>query len=148
MRQLLVPDRCRMQDLPAGLETWEELVRRCERSRAIGGGTTSRQAVVPSESEQHLAMNRARLTTCDQDRGEIHVEEGCSDAVSIALHAGGVFYFGIGRLVLICSLQPQYCWVSLDLHRFVVSCRFLSHPPIFTLHFSPHTTPPPSSPSP
>ena len=29
--QILVPDRCKLQDLPAGLQKWEELVRRYER---------------------------------------------------------------------------------------------------------------------
>ena len=32
LRQIVVPDRCKQQDPPAGLEKWEELVRRYERS--------------------------------------------------------------------------------------------------------------------
>ena len=68
LRQLLVPDRCKRQDLPAGLEKWEELVHRYERSKSSGATTTALdevikraalEAVVPSELEQHLAMNRA-----------------------------------------------------------------------------------------
>ena len=33
LRQILVPDRCKLQDLPAELEKWEELVRRYERKQ-------------------------------------------------------------------------------------------------------------------
>ena len=54
--------------IPAGLEKWEELVRRCEKSKSSGTTTTALdddikaaalEALVPSELEQHLAMNRA-----------------------------------------------------------------------------------------
>lgn len=79
LRQILVPDRCKLQDLPAGIEKWEELVRRYEKRRA-GGTVTSLdddiktsalEALVPQELEQHLAMNRARLPTYDNVRAEI-----------------------------------------------------------------------------
>ena len=55
----------------AGLEKWEELVRRYERSKSCGTTaaaldedikTASLEALVPSELKQHLATNRARLT--------------------------------------------------------------------------------------
>ena len=67
LRQILVPDRCKLQDPPAGLEKWEELVRRCERSKSGGTTTTALdedvktaalEALVPSELEQHLVTNR------------------------------------------------------------------------------------------
>ena len=36
-----VPDRCKLQDFTAGLEIWEELVRRYERSKSSGTTTTA-----------------------------------------------------------------------------------------------------------
>ena len=77
LRQILVPDRCKLQDLPAGLEKWEELVRQYEWSKSSGTTTTALdddiktaalETFVPSELEQHLAMNRARLITYEQVR--------------------------------------------------------------------------------
>ena len=41
LRQILVADRCKLQDFPAGLEKWEELVRRYERSKSSGTTTTA-----------------------------------------------------------------------------------------------------------
>ena len=79
-RQILVPDRCKLQDLPAGLEKCEELVGRYERSKSSGTTTAALdediktaalEALVPSELEQHLAMNRGRLITYEQVRSEI-----------------------------------------------------------------------------
>ena len=64
----------------------EELVRRNEKIKASGSGTVAAldndlktaalQALVPSELEQHIAMNRVRLITYEQARGEIqhHIE--------------------------------------------------------------------------
>ena len=75
-----VADRCKLQDLAAGLEKWEELVGRYERSKTSGTTltaldvdikTAALEALVPSELEQHLAMNRARLITYEQFRSEI-----------------------------------------------------------------------------
>ena len=61
------------------------LVRRYERSKSSGTTTAALcedirtaalEALVPSELEQHLAMNRARLITYEQVRSEIqaHIE--------------------------------------------------------------------------
>ena len=78
--QSLVPDRCKVQDLPTRLEKWEELVRRYDRIKWSGTTTAALdediktaalEAPVPSELEQHLAMNRARLITYEQVRSEI-----------------------------------------------------------------------------
>ena len=41
VRQILVPDRCKLLDLPAGLEKWEELVRRYERRKSSGTTTAA-----------------------------------------------------------------------------------------------------------
>ena len=58
---------------------WEELVRRDERSKSSGTTTAAfdegiktaaLEGLVPSESEQHLVMNRARLITNQQVRIE------------------------------------------------------------------------------
>ena len=74
---ILVPDRCKLQDLPAGLEKWEELVRRYERSKSIGTTTAALDediktvALEALPSNKHLAMNRARLITYEQVRSEI-----------------------------------------------------------------------------
>ena len=85
LRQLLVPDRCKLQDLPAGLEKWEELVRRYGRSKSSGttatalgddSKTAALEALVRGELEQHLAMNRARLITYEQVRSEIQAYIG------------------------------------------------------------------------
>ena len=63
LRQILVPDRCKLQDLPACLEKWEELVRRYDRSKPSGTTTAALdediktaalEALVPSELEEHL----------------------------------------------------------------------------------------------
>ena len=93
----MVPDRCKTQDLPAGLETWEELVFRSERSRASGNDdedikTAALEALVPSEQEQPLAMNRTRLITYEQVRGEIHAYfEACrSQFASWAMWQEGI----------------------------------------------------------
>ena len=40
LRQILVPDQRKLHDRPAGLEKWEELVRRYERSK-LDGTTTA-----------------------------------------------------------------------------------------------------------
>ena len=79
LRQNLVPDQCK-QDLLAGLEKWEELVRRYERSKS-GGTTTAAldedirtaafEVCVPTKLEQHFAMHRARPIAYDQVRSEI-----------------------------------------------------------------------------
>ena len=66
LRQILVPDRCKLRDLPRTTREVEEL-RRYEASKSSGTTTaaldedikTAALAVVPSELEQHLAMNRA-----------------------------------------------------------------------------------------
>ena len=76
---MLVPDRCKLQDLPAGLEKWKELARRYERSKSSGTTTTAideniKTAAVPCELEQHLAMKRARLITYEQVRSEIQAD--------------------------------------------------------------------------
>ena len=79
LQQILVPDRCKLHDLPAGPEKWEALVRRYERSKSSGTTTTALDEdietaaleALPSELEQHLAMNRARLITYDQVQCEI-----------------------------------------------------------------------------
>ena len=64
---------------PAGLEQWEELVRRYERCKSSRTTTAlheniktaALEAFVPSELEQHLAINRrARLITFEQVRSE------------------------------------------------------------------------------
>ena len=67
LRQIFVPDRCKLQDLPLGLEKWEELVRRYERSKSSGTTTAAlHEDIKTSELEQHLTMNRARLITYEQ----------------------------------------------------------------------------------
>ena len=78
LRQSLVPDRCKLQDHPAALEKWAELVRCYERSKSSGQEamdedikTAALEALLPSGLEQHLAMNRARLVTYDQVRSGI-----------------------------------------------------------------------------
>ena len=80
MRQILLSARCRLQDLRAGFEKWEELVRRYERSKSSGTTTpaldvdiktAALEALVPSELERHLAMNHARLITHGEVRSEI-----------------------------------------------------------------------------
>ena len=75
LRQILVPDRCNLQDLPAG---HEKMGKTGPLIRALDDDikTAALEAVVPGELEQHLAMNRARLITHEQVRSEIqaHVE--------------------------------------------------------------------------
>jgi hypothetical protein len=79
LRQILVPDRAKLGELPLALERWEELVRRYEKRRAGGTvqpidddiKTAALESMVPPELEQHLAMNRARLPTYDHVRAEI-----------------------------------------------------------------------------
>ena len=80
LRQILVPYRCKLQDLPARLEKWEALVRRYERSKSSGTATAAHdediktaalEALVPNELDQHLAMNRARLIAYEKVRSEI-----------------------------------------------------------------------------
>ena len=79
LRQILVPERAKLADLPVALEKWEELVCRYEKRRAGGAvqtmdddiKTAALEALVPNELEQHLAMNRGRLPTHGQVRAEI-----------------------------------------------------------------------------
>ena len=94
LRQISVPDRCKLQDLPAGLEKWEELVRRYQRSKSSGTTTAfldvhvktpALEALVPSALEQHLATNRARLITYKQVRSEIQAYTS-SPPKSIRIH--------------------------------------------------------------
>ena len=69
LRQILVPDRCKLQDFSAGLEKWEELAHIYERSKSSGTTTAALdqdiktadiEALVPCELEQHLAMSAFR----------------------------------------------------------------------------------------
>ena len=94
LRQICVPDRCKLQDLPAGFEKWEKLVRRYERSKSSGTTTialgddiktAALEAPVPGELEQHLAMIRARLITYEKVRSEIqaYIEARRSQAPQI-----------------------------------------------------------------
>ena len=80
LRQILVLIGANCKIFPAGIEKWEELVRRYERSKS--SGTTAAaldediqiaalEALVPSALEQHLAMNRARLIAYEQVRSVI-----------------------------------------------------------------------------
>eukprot|EP00971_Amphidinium_carterae_P327631 6459087-Amphidinium_carterae.1 len=80
LRQILVPDRAKLVDLPAALERWDDLVRRYEKRRA--GGAASQEldgdikiaaieSLVPAELEQHLAMNRSRLKDYPAVRAEV-----------------------------------------------------------------------------
>ena len=74
LQQILVTDQCKLQDLPAGLEKWDELVRgyegasRAERRQQLLMKTdediknAALEALVPSELEQHLAMNQPCTT--------------------------------------------------------------------------------------
>ena len=80
LRQILVPDRCKLQDLPAGLEKWKEVVRRYDKSKSSGTTTAALdediktaalEALVPSGLEQHLARSRARLIMYEQFPSEI-----------------------------------------------------------------------------
>ena len=68
-------------DCRAGaLEKWDDLVRRYQKRRS-GGNEVQRldddikvsalESMVPQDLEQHLAMNRSRLTTYQQVRDEI-----------------------------------------------------------------------------
>ena len=75
LRQILIPDRCNLQDLPVGLEKWEALLRRYERSKSSATRTATLdedceiaalEALVLSELEQHLHINRPRLITYEQ----------------------------------------------------------------------------------
>ena len=114
LRQILVPDRCKLQDLPAGLAKGEELVRRYERSKSSGTTTSAQditsaalEALVPSELEQHFAMNRARLITNEQVRSEIQAylegppkpirtQDSCIEE-HIRSNGGGQFWQGQER---------------------------------------------------
>ena len=69
--------RCKLQDLPSGLGKWEELLRRYERSTSSGTTragldedikTAALEALVPSESQQHFAMRRARRKSMFEDK--------------------------------------------------------------------------------
>ena len=79
LRHILVPDRCKLQDLPAGLEKCEELVRRYERSKSSGTTTTAlgddiKTAALelkPLFRVSWNSINRARLITYEQVRKEI-----------------------------------------------------------------------------
>ena len=64
LRHILVPDRCKLHDFPAGHERWEELVRRYERSKSSRPATIALnediktaafEVCVPSEWEQNFA---------------------------------------------------------------------------------------------
>ena len=63
--------------------------------------TVAREALVPSELEQHLAMNRARLIKYEQFRSEI---QGCIEARRIKSHF---------RELLQRALQLRWMWTAL-----------------------------------
>ena len=79
LKQILVPERAKLTELPAALEKWDELVRRYTRPRAGGEQqkldedilVSSLESLVPADLEQHLAVNRSRLPTYDKVREEI-----------------------------------------------------------------------------
>ena len=96
LKQILVPERAKLQDLPQALERWDELVRRYEKRRAGGSAAQSLdgdvkvaalEALVPHELEQHLALHRARLSNYSLVRAEV---DGYIDAkVSQSAILGG-----------------------------------------------------------
>ena len=106
LRQILVPDRCKLQDLPGRLEQWEELVRRYSRSKSIGTTTealnediktAALEARVPSKLEQHPAMNRERLITFERVRSpSLHEARRSSHSGKITSNPMEVDSFGKG----------------------------------------------------
>ena len=56
-RQILVPDRCKLQNLPAGLEKWEELVRRYERSKSSGTTTAALDEEIKTAALEALSFH-------------------------------------------------------------------------------------------
>ena len=91
LRQIVQPERAKLTELPGALEKWDGLLRRYQKRRAGGEvmqpvdddiKISALEGLVPSELEQHLAMNRSRLRTYAQVRAEI-------DAYVDAKHSQG-----------------------------------------------------------
>ena len=82
LRAVLQPGRSSMEELGASQEKWEDLVRRCERSRDAHGRAApltddikqaALAALVPQELERHLQMNAGRLSSCRLTRDDVRL---------------------------------------------------------------------------
>ncbi|CAK0855964.1 unnamed protein product [Prorocentrum cordatum] len=75
LRTILNPGRCRIDDLQASIERWENYVSRYEKkvNHAMDDELklAGFEALVPEELEKHLIMNANRLQTYDQARLEV-----------------------------------------------------------------------------
>eukprot|EP00971_Amphidinium_carterae_P330074 6462928-Amphidinium_carterae.1 len=81
LKQILNPQRVKLDGLPLALEKWDDLIRRYEKRRAGGDPAqildgdikiAALEALVSVELEHHLAMNRTRLTTYEKVRAEVN----------------------------------------------------------------------------
>ena len=82
LRAVLQPGRSSMEELSASQEKWEDLVRRCERSRDTHGRAApftddikqeALAALVSQELERHLPMNAGRLSSCKLTQNNVRL---------------------------------------------------------------------------
>ena len=62
----LYPDRCELQEVPAGLDKWDELVRSYERSRASGTTITTPDEDIKSSAHEVFVPKRVGAILCHE----------------------------------------------------------------------------------
>ena len=71
-RFYLFPDRCELQDVPAGLGKWDELVRLYERCRASGTTITTLDEEIKSSAHEFFVHQRVGAI--------LYHEQACTEA--------------------------------------------------------------------
>ena len=80
LRQIISPERCKLEELVGCWERWEQLVRRYEKQKDSEGQKqvvardvkmTSFEMMVPSDIENHLILNRSRINTYELQCKEV-----------------------------------------------------------------------------
>jgi len=80
LKQIISPDKCKLEDLFGCWERWEEQVRRYEKRRDDTGARlrvdqelkmTAFELLLPADLENHLILNKKRLSTYELQKEEI-----------------------------------------------------------------------------
>lgn len=80
LKQIISPERCRLDELVGCWERWEQLIRRYEKQRDSEGRhqviprdikMTAFEMMLPPELENHLVLNRSRINSYELQREEV-----------------------------------------------------------------------------
>ena len=75
MKQILNPERVKLEDLPAAIEKWIDQVRMYERHKDASGQrcviaddikVSTLESMVPAELEKHMQLNHHKFSTVEK----------------------------------------------------------------------------------